>query len=227
MGLAACTMLIGCTYHGRVRRGIYVQPAQDDRVVARVLVVSDKHIPEQISLVEPESSQLYAFDIETADGTAVAAADALGTLFTQVDAGLQRLENEYDLVAEVTLESGLTRSNCEGSLDKWAVRVTGLCTQVTVSVRRPQTADPVAVYTVRRWKELHKPGFPTALQWLNKHTFSIFSPVLLPLYTQTQGAELRRQLEEHLREILQEIMEQLGTRKAEFRRVLGTRPPVS
>ena len=202
--------LCACTYHGQIRRGIYQPTSSDNRLDASVLVVSDQDIPTQITIAESETSSLYTFTLDVADGVAVAATDALSTLITYADAGPHTLEHQYELVAHVKLNAQLTRTNCE--MDDWeaqSVRVNGLCTQLSLTLHRAGSTKPLGTFSAKRWGLFHKPGVPAAILWLNKHTFSLLSPVLVPGYTQLQGAALRKQFEQQLKEVLQDIVQQL------------------
>lgn len=207
--LIGLLFMSACTYHGQLRRGIYRQPAQDLRQSASVLVVSDRFIPSQISFTEPDTSSLKAYQVETMDGVAVAVADALGTRFERVDAGSYTLAAQYDLVAEVSYQAGLTRSNCEEDASSLSVRTNGLCTRLEITLRNSADKTPLVKTAARRWEEFLTPGFPAGVQWLNKHTFSILFPILDPLYVQTQGIHVRRTLERQLKDALQDILQQL------------------
>ena len=209
-------LLSGCTYHTHIRRGIYTAPANENRIDASVLVVTDSHIPSQVTLAEPDTASLYAFTFDTADGVAVAATDALSTLIARADAGPHTLEPHYDLAADVKLEAGLTRSNCEENFDHLAAHLTGLCIQVTLSLRKATSTEPLSVFSAKRWEAFHTPGVPAAVEWLNKHTLSLLSPVLVPVYTQLKGAALRRQFEQNLQSILHEIIQQAAARQQEW-----------
>ena len=208
-------LLAGCTYRGQIRRGLYTQPAVDERLDASVLVLTDRNIPPQILITEPENSDTQAFVLQTADGTAVAVTDALSTLFARADAGSADLQNQYDFTAEVSLESGLTRNNCEGTLSKWAVRQDGLCTLLTLSIYRAGENIPLATATASRWQPFRTPGFASSVRWLNEHT-RIFFFILTPLYVQTQGNALRNQFENNLKEVLKDIMKQVEENRAVF-----------
>lgn len=207
-------LLTGCTYHGQIRRGIYTQTPPPERVDASVLLIAD-HLPTQVLIADPEEADTQAFVLQIADGTAIAATDALATLFTRADAGSADLQDKYDFIADVTLEAGLTRNNCEGTLSKWAVRQDGLCTLLTLSIRREGDETPLATATSSRWRPFRTPGFASSVRWLDKHT-RIFFFILTPLYVQTQGNALRSQFEDNLKETLEDIMGQLAQKRAAF-----------
>lgn len=209
VGMIFCLLLVGCAYHGRVPRGIYHPTAQPNRADQSILVVSDKNIPQKILITDPTSSALYDFTLEVGDGTAVAVTDALSAFVARADAGAQRLENQYDLIADVKLEAGLTRADCAASMPNLAARQNGLCTMLTLTVRPSGSPHALGSFSARRWSAFEKPGAAATVRWLNKSTVYLLSPVLLPTYTQLQGAQLRRQFQTHLKEILDDISAQL------------------
>ncbi len=209
-------LLNACTYHGQLRRGVYQAPIQPNRIFATVLVVADQSIPEKILFTEPESSSLKAYMVKTADAVAVAATDALATRFERVDAGVHTLAPQYDYVAEVTYQAGLTRTNCEEDSSSLSVRVNGLCTKMKLVLHTPQDKTPLFTASARQWDEFLLPGFPAGVKWLNQHTFSILFPILDPLYVQTQGMHVRRTLEKQLKEILQEMISKLDEKRELF-----------
>ena len=113
LGLLLVGFLVaGCTYRGPIRRGIYTQPPQKDRLDASVLVVTDRHLPDELSVTDP-GNDTQLFVLQTADGVAVAVTDALGTLFARADAGSITLQDSYDFIAQITLASTLTSTSCE------------------------------------------------------------------------------------------------------------------
>lgn len=214
--LVVCLLSVaGCMYQGRLKRGIFPRSTPAGRIDASVLVLSDKIIPTQISVSDPQSASLYGFTLEVADGVAVAVADALATLFTRVDAGSQALADQYDFTAEVKLLFEMTRTNCAGELQDLAVvgtRQDGLCTQLTLTLRSVGDERPLETLSSRRWTVFAQPGAASVLRWINEHTLYLFSPVAIPLYTQLQGNQLRRNVEQQIKEILQEQMKDLSVR---------------
>ncbi len=206
--LLLVSMGTACTYHGQIRRGLYTRPAYRDRTDASILVVADRQIPAQILITDPDNADTQAFVLDTVDGVAVAVTDALGTLFTRADAGSATLQEHYDFVADVTLESGLTRTNCTGELSQWAVRQAGLCTLLTVTIRKAGETTPLATATSSHWREFRTPGLASSVRWLDTHT-RIFFFILTPLYVQSQGHALRKQFEDNLTDTLDDIVNQL------------------
>ena len=211
-GLLVGFIITGCTYHGQIRRGLYVQPPLPDRINASVLVVTDRNVPREITVADPgNDSQLFV--LQTADGVAVAATDALGTLFTRAEAGSIALQAQYDFIAQVTLASSITSTSCQNT--PLPPQEPGLCTLVSVSIS-PVGREKVQVTAQdTRWKPFRTPGVASSVRWLDKHT-RIFFPILAPWYVQTQGNNLRNQFEQNLTEALQHITEELSQRRTAF-----------
>ncbi len=208
--------LTGCMYHGRLRRGIFNEPGQPERIEASILVLSDKIMPAQISISDPDSAALYGFTLDVSDAVMVAATDALGTLFTRADAGPHRLEDKYHFTAEVKLVSKLTRVDCDDALHNWeqvGARQNGLCTQLTLTLHRAGQDKPIGEFSAKRWEVFARPGTASVVRWINEHTLYLFSPVLIPAYTQLQGNVLRQILERQISGNLTQIMEEISGQK--------------
>ena len=214
--MTAVLLLAGCTYHGKIRRGIYTQPRQAVRTDTTVLVISDAGIEPHTLLMEPATSFPHAFTLETADGVAVATADALATVVERVDAGPQALAGKYPYQALVTYKAQFTSFDCEEEKPLASAATAGLCTRVTLTISHPNSSQPLFERSARRWSPVPQVGLAGGLEWLNKHTFSLLLPFTGPIYMQRRGADLRHQLEEDLQEILTEIMQHLYRNRTVF-----------
>jgi len=219
--LALC--LGGCTYRAQVRRGIYRGPENALKINASVLVISDENIPQELFIGDTENNGLQSFLLETKDGVTAAVTDALGTLFATAEAGSANLRAGYPFWADVTVKSGLTRTPCEWETPAWAARNEGLCTVLTVVIRRTD-GENIAQAQASRWQEFRTPGLAAAVRWLNKYTL-IFSPVLTPIYMQSKGHALRKQFEDNLTEALQDITAQLAQQRTAFESGLQNKMP--
>lgn len=214
--LFACLVLCGCNYHGRIRRNIYKVPSFQDKIDLSVLVVTDRYLPEQktLSRFDPYSPGKYIF--RTDDGVAVAAADALGTLFTRVDAGPNRFASRYDYVAEIdySVERDDIHSRYITREDDhfyWRERVydPGLKTSVRLTLRAPHSRQAALMLYASRRHDVTYGVLSQSLYWLNRVTLSLLYPVLTPPYMQTTGTALRKGLEKDLAACLREIMDKL------------------
>ena len=99
----------GCNYHGRIKRGIYKTPPFDDKIAASVMVPSDKFLQQTFTFKDDNLTPIHSYTFRVNDGAAVAAADALGTLFSQADVNEYRFRRQYDYIAE--LEYKVTEEN--------------------------------------------------------------------------------------------------------------------
>lgn len=201
-----------CTYRGQVRQDIYQEPALAEKIQTSVLINPSQHIPQEVVLTDPDASDTQAFILLTKDGVLAAVQDAFSTSFQTVRQAAPGLENQADWTADVTVETGLTRNNCEGELAKWAVRREGLCTLVKLTLQRPGKNSSL-VLKASRWSEFRTPGFASSVRWINKHTF-ILSPILTPIYMQSQGNALRKQFETNLAAALKDIISQLQAKRS-------------
>ena len=210
------TTLTACAYHGRIRRGLYIPGGTTQKADKSLLVISDKGIPDKIAITDPSNTSFYDFTLDVADGTAVAVTDMLAQFVTRADAGTSALENRYDFAVDVKLSGELTRSNCASELKNLAARQNGLCTQLMLTIRRSGKPDVLTALSARRWSPFDKPSTATVLRWINEHTLYLLSPIFLPAYTQLQGAQLRRQFETHLQEMLDEMSQTLRAQPEVF-----------
>ena len=123
----------------------------------------------------------------------------------------------YKIVMASELQLGY--HNPRRELARWVVRREGLCTLVTLALHQPDGKE-ITQAKASRWREFRPPGFASSVRWFNRHTF-IFSPVLTPVYMQSQGNALRKQFEDNLTESLEDIMSQLAQKRGLF----GTHAP--
>lgn len=193
--LILCSALIlqGCTYHGKIRRGIYKHPDFQEKINARVMVVSDKYFP-KIMTLDYSSSYFYRL----ADGLPVAVADALGTLFTEVDVNEYKYRKNYDYIVEVdykaNLLNGATMVKLENVLRDQVVYSPVLYTALFLTFRNPKTGyavakygDPIATILPNRDND--------AGLWLTGFLRVITLGLLTPLDMQVYGSKIRKLME--------------------------------
>lgn len=211
-----CALACGCNYHGRIRRNIYRSPSFPEKIDLSVLVITDRFIQETVTLDGVNGYPLSKYIFRTDDGVAVAAADALGTLFTRVDAGGKRLAAQYDYTAEIdySVSPSNTRPHyviVEDGNYAWREKRywPGIKTEVMVTLRRPGARQAALILGASRRRDISFNAFSQSIHWLNRVTLSLLYPVLSPVFMQTTGAELRRDLEKDLKDCLSEIMRSL------------------
>lgn len=214
----------GCNYHGRLKRGIYKTPSFDDKIDARVLVVSDQFIQNTFTFKDYNLTPVNAYVIRMDDGGAVAAADALATLFSRVDVDEYRFRRHYDYLAELDYhvqERGEERFELASNERYLWVRkywAPQFYTTVTLTLRNPHTREAVIKLDAERLSYLEFNNAATGIHWFNQLTFSLLFPVIAPVYTQTAGASIRKTLERDLRSCLREIMRDMEENRILFAR---------
>lgn len=211
-----CIFSCGCNYHGRIRRNIYKKPSFSDKIDLSVLVVTDRFVQQSVTLDGLDRYIPAQYVFRTDDGVAVAAADALGTLFTRVEAGGKRLASQYDYVAEidytVTPDDIHYRYSIVGNEDLvWREKryIPGLKTTVRLTLREPDSRQAALILDASRRHDVSLNTLAKSIYWFNRVTLTLLYPVLSPGFMQSTGASLRKNLEKDLRDCLSEIMNDL------------------
>lgn len=209
--------LQGCAYHGKIHRGIYHHSDFEEKINARVMVVSGKFFPEIIS-----ADGFGKYNYRLTDGLPVAVADALGTLFTEVEVNEYKYRKNYDFIVEVDYvahigigPSRFTVENVLVPLYSWQPIVQ---TNLTLTVRNPRTG-----YAVARFDETAYSIVPTSRTDTGLAVANFFKLITLglltPLETQLFGAKLRKILERGIsRNLYYEIMPQMKDDRVNFTR---------
>lgn len=213
--LAASVLLGGCTYHGKIHRGIYRHSDYQEKVNARVMVVADRFYPETVTL---DGSGRYT--IRLSDGLPVAVADALGTLFTEVDVNEYKYRKNYDYMVELDYHADLLPGRAEvrlqNTLTSQVIFRPLLYTELTLTVRNPQTGYAVARYTEDSYTPMPNAQTNAWLWWtgvLRIVTLGIFTP----LDVQAYGGQIRRLLEKGITNTLsREIMPKMADSRLNF-----------
>ncbi len=219
-----CLLLLaaGCNYHGRIKRGIYQTPSFDDKIEARVMVVADKYIQHSFTFKDRNLTPINAYIIRVDDGAAVAAADALGTLFSEVDVNLYKYRRNYDYIAELDYKveednDSFYRPEAENGLIFFRKYIVPkFHTYVILTLRDPHTRQPIIQLAEDRVSYLSFNNTAIGIYWLNKMTLSLLFPVMAPAYTSAAGNSIRKTLEEDLRACLRRIMKNLEENRVLF-----------
>lgn len=217
-----CLLAAGCNYHGRMKRGIYQAPAFDHKIQARVMVVGDKYIQPSFTFKDRNLTPVNSYVIRVDDGAAVAAADALGTLFSTVEVNYYKYRQDYDYIAELDYQvdeedETFYRPHAENGF--WwfkKYRVPRFHTYVTLTLRNPHSRQPIIQLSQDRLSYLTFNNTAVGIYWLNKMTLSLLFPVIAPAYTSAAGNSIRKTLEEDLRACLQNIMTDLEENRILF-----------
>lgn len=225
---AVCALSGGCTYHGKIKRHIYRHLDYPEKKDLKIMVVEDRFI-DQYSVMPDYNLAFAKFSVRTDDGVAAAAADALGTLFTQVDVNPYRMRKNYDYIAEVNYTTTPTRhyyrnyysSVNPGSFNIYTGEVVpatkflwatwrmqpALRVNVRLTLRNPHTRQAVAIYEESSEEELSLSVLSYIVGTVHQLTLGLSAPLTGPVYVQTAGAGYRRYLERNLKKLLHRIMD--------------------
>ncbi|OUO56827.1 S1C family serine protease [Candidatus Avelusimicrobium gallicola] len=212
----------GCNYHGRIKRGIYKTPPFDDKIEASVMVPADRFLQQAFTFKDDNLTPINSYTFRIDDGAAVAAADALGTLFSQADVNEYRFRRQYDYIAE--LDYKVTEENeVYSSLEAedgflWArkYRIPKFHTFTVLTLRDPHTRMPLIKLDADRVSYLEFSNTAIGAYWFNKLTFSVLFPLIAPVYTSSAGGSIRQTLEDDLRACLQQMMKELEENRIVF-----------
>lgn len=199
--------LSACTYQNKLPRGIYTAENKPHKMQARVLVASDQVAQKQFIFKDYHSkNSVHSYKINLTDGALVAAADALGTVFTDVEVNPSRLANKYDFVVQLTYTVS-DGKNDSGESVQWLnyAQIPDLETRVQLLFMTPEGEEIYAGYATRRNRvELNN---ETAVTQRMENTGTlILLPLTAPVYTQQMGESLLYTLSRDLRECLEEII---------------------
>lgn len=206
----------GCNYHGRIRRHIYQKPPFPEKVDLSVLVDNDRFIQQTVTMNGLDRYIPSQYIFRTDDGAAVAAADALGTLFARADVGGKRLSSQYDYVAEIdysvepdNIHYRFAPAENEHFVWREKQYYAGVKTTVRLTLRRPDSRTAVIVLEASRRHDVSLSSLAQSIYWFNRVTLTLLYPVLSPAFMQSTGASLRKNLEKDLASCLHEIMDKL------------------
>lgn len=185
--------LSGCTYHGKIKRGIYHHNDFKEKINARVMVVSDKYYPVTMTI-----DSFGQFTYYMSDGLPVAVADALANLFTEVDVDTYEHRKDYDFIAEIDYKAhihiGPSEWIYEDVMLPYYTIEPVLISTLKLTLRNPKTGYAVARYS----HETHN-IVPTARNtwslWFSHVGTVLTLGLLAPLDIQLFGSKMRKTIE--------------------------------
>lgn len=202
--------LAACTYSSRLERGIYKSSALTPQIEARVLMVTD-HVAQDRFIFKDyhEKSSVHSYKIALADGSIVAATDALGTLFTVAEADTSAHIPDYDYYATLDYQVSNPRMDSTESV-QWLgySQIPQLQTRVTLTLYKSSREVIFTDYAERN-NRIEMSDATAVTQRLETSGTTTLLPFTSPLYTQHMGDSLRYTLSRDLRECLQEIITNL------------------
>ena len=214
--LILCQLLCACTYHGKIHRGIYKHSDFEEKINARVMVVSDKHFPVTFSLEDAQAKYSYRLT----DGLPIAVADALATLFTEVEVNEDRYRKNYDYIAEIEYQADISihlgRFLLPNPIWFRYMVYPKLNSRLVITMRNPHTG-----YAVARYEEESTSVVPTSETdgWLWTVGFlkGVTLGLLAPLEVQVFGGKLRKVIEKNIAYTLhQKIMPAMADNRLNF-----------
>ncbi len=209
--------LPGCTYHGKIHRGIYSHKDFEEKINARVMVVSDKYYPDIVTV-----DNLGQYTYRISDGLPVAVADALANLFTEVDVNEYRFRQNYDFIAEIDyaahIHVGPSRWEHPQVMLSYYTWEPTLTTSLRLTIRNPKTGYAVARYEDRTYDIV--PTYRTDVGlWFSRAGAILTLGLLSPLDIQVFGSKMRRTLERGIdRSLHKNIMPDMKDDRINFTR---------
>lgn len=214
--LSSVLFLQACSYHGAIRHGLYKKHKDfQNKIDARVMVVSDKYYENYIYL---DNDHIYTFRLN--DGLPVIVADALATLFTEVEVNKYEFRNNYDYVVELDFDSrvdmGLAKYRRKGVLAADYTFDPVLSTYLQLTVRNPKTG-----YAVARYQDISRDLLPSSysdpILWTSRFFTLISLGILWPLDIQIYGSKVRNRIEKALENSLsKQIMPEMKEDQMNF-----------
>ncbi len=213
-----CLMLIqACAYHNRIPRDIFAGPLAEDRIAASVLVASDKIAQKQFVLKDYHSSNsVHSYKIDLADGSLVATADALATLFEQVEVNPSKYATNYNYRAELNYTVSNGKTDSLESIQWFGGQPPLLETRVAISIYDVPTGKLVFSMFASRQNRVEMSDAAAVTQRVENKGKTLFLPVTGPVYSQQFGSDLRYTLTRDLSQCLEEIAQTLEQNRMLF-----------
>ncbi len=209
-------MLQACTYQGTFRRGIYENHEDfKDKINARVMVVRDKYYKNEIYL---DNDHIYTFTLK--DGLAVGVADALATLFTEVEVNDYKFRKNYDYIVEIDYDArvdmGLAQYRRKGVLTADYTFNPVLSSSLQLTVRNPHSGYAVSRYDTFAQSLLPGYRFDAALA-LSNFLAMITLGVLSPISIQVYGKKVLKSIEKNVElSLAEKIMPEMKEDRMNF-----------
>lgn len=214
-------LFTGCTYHGKIHRDIYHHKDFKNKIDARVMVVSDKFYPKKV-MIDRHGQYRYTLS----DGLPNVVADALGTLFTEVEVNKYENRKDYDYIAEIDyhahIHTGPSYWEHEQVMLSYYTWEPALRTTLNLTLRNPSTGYAVARYTHTSYNIV--PTYRTDTGLFFSRAASLLSVgILTPLEIQLFGSKMRKTMEYSLTYMLRRyILREMDEDRINFARTHDT-----
>ena len=210
-------VLAGCSYHHKLPRDIFAAPSAEQRIKARVVVASDKVAQKQFVFKDYHANNsVHSYKIDLAEGSLIATANALATLFTSVEVNPSKKVDTYDYLAQLTYTVGGTQTDSLDSVQWLTGQPPILETRVMVEIYNTRTQQKVFSMFASRQNRVEITDASAAAQRVEDKGTTLFLPFTGPVYTQQFGNDLRYTLSRDLSECLMEIAQTLQQNRRLF-----------
>ena len=215
--LLGALLLSACAYHNKLPRGIFAAPGAEEKILARVLVASDKIAQKQFVFKDYHSqNSVHSYKIDLADGSLTAAADALGTLFDTVEVNPSKHAAQYDYVAQLNYTVFNGKTDSLDSVQWFGGQPPLLETRVLITLYDTRTQKQVFALFASRQNRVEMTNTSATAQRVENKGTALLLPVTGPVYTQTFGDNLRATLARDLHECLDDIAQTLQQQRSLF-----------
>ncbi len=215
--LSCAALLAACTYHSKLPRDIFAAPVADTRVPASVLVPADHIAQKQVVFKDFHSqNSVHAYKIDVADGSLVAAAEALATVFETVEVAPSSRSNQYNYRAELKYTVTDTKTDPAESIQWFGGQPPVLETRVQITLYDTQTNQQILSLFSARQSRIELSNASAVAQRAENKGKTLFLPVTGPVYTQQFGDDLRYTLSRDLAYCLAEIARTLEQQRNLF-----------
>ena len=210
-------VLAGCSYHHKLPRDIFAAPSAEQRIKARVVVASDKVAQKQFVFKDYHANNsVHSYKIDLAEGSLIATANSLATLFTSVEVNPSKKVDTYDYLAQLTYTVGGTQTDSLDSVQWLTGKPPILETRVMVEIYNTHTQQKVFSMFASRQNRVEMTDASAAAQRVEDKGTTLFLPITGPVYTQQFGNDLRYTLSRDLSECLMEIAQTLQQNRRLF-----------
>ncbi len=203
-------VLSGCSYHHKLPRDIFAAPSADPRVQAHVVVASDRVAQKQFVFKDYHANNsVHSYKIDLTEGSLIATANALATLFTAVEVNPSKKADAYDYLAQLTYTVSGTQTDSLDSVQWLTGQPPVLETRVMLEIYNLHTRQKVFSMFASRQNRVEMTDASAVAQRVEDKGTTLFLPFTGPVYTQQFGNDLRYTLSRDLSECLMEIAQTL------------------
>ncbi len=215
--LSCAALLAACTYHSKLPRDIFAAPVAETRVPASVLVCADKTAQKQVVFKDYHSqNSVHAYKIDVTDGSLVAAAEALATVFETVEVAPSSRAKQYTYRAELNYTVTDSKTDPAESIQWFGGQPPVLETRVQLTLFNAQTGAQILSLFSARQSRIEMSTASAVAQRVENKGKTLFLPVTGPVYTQQFGDDLRDTLSRDLAYCLAEIARTLEQQRNLF-----------